>query len=148
MSMTQAIVAPTSEANLRAILRWLMREFIEQFDGQAGFHHNRDIIRRAVRDGECRSLLLGRRCIGFSVYTLCPPRATIDILEIHPGFRERGHGKFLASSIISLLISKGADSIKVECSPASSQGFWRPLGFVDSDGLSGSSRQPQLVLRV
>lgn len=140
--MSQTSVATATKAQAETVIRWLKDEHVNELDGRSGFYCNRSIIRRATRDSEMLVLLLSRAVIGFAVFN----RYGIDILEIRPSHRGRGHGRLFAEHIIRDLFASGSTQLNVNCVPHESQHFWRSLGFVDQEEKYQSRGSTRLVL--
>jgi ribosomal protein S18 acetylase RimI-like enzyme len=122
-----------SGANTRdaeQIVRWLKKEAA----AGEGFHHDRDILRRAAREQEMLCARLEDRVVGFGVFTFGLALSAIDIVEIRPRYRRLGVGTRLATEIIALLFSRSHRPIRIQCAPASSEPFWRRFGFFDDPG--------------
>ena len=128
--MTVAI-SHAGPVQAESIIRRLKHD-LDECGEHSGFYWNRDMIRRAARDGELICMRLGRRIIGFAVHGALQQlrRASIDLLEVRQAHRGLGHGRQLAEHVIAHLFDAGAESIRVTCSPRSSRGFWATLGFV------------------
>ncbi len=134
------------KSQLETVLRWLKKEHLGELEGCSGFYCNRDTIRQAFRASEMKCLMLGKKVIGFAIFNLRINPRPIDIFEIRPGYRQKGYGKIFANHIINLLLSSGAKYIVVECSPRSSEPFWRSLGFVYKGEKSHVMGNPKLHL--
>lgn len=139
------VVDPTS-AQLNTVLRWLKREHDEDLGGASGFYCNRSIIRDSFRASEMKCLVIGRIVIGFATFRLRDSYSALDILEIRPGYRQRGYGNQFAQYMINHLFSGGAPYILVECAPRSSERFWRRLGFAYKNHRVNMCENPKLEL--
>ena len=142
--MAQTSVVDATKAQAETVIRWLKDEHLNELEGLSGFYFNRSIIRSAAQYSEMKCLLLGRKIIGFAVFA----SMTINIFEIRPNARGQGFGRHFATNIINMLFDRGAPEINVECSPRSSEPFWRGLGFVEKEDMYQSwGSNPKLVLR-
>ena len=113
-----------------------------------GFWNNVDIIRDAAAQGGLHVLRIPD--VGFRwPFAYVAARTSIDILEVHPGYRRQGHGNALARHCIDLARQADVGEITVQCEPRSSVPFWRAIGFGEMDGCLGDSsgcRQMRMVL--
>jgi hypothetical protein len=141
-----SITDPT-KAQLETVIRWLKKEHLEELHGESGFYCNRSMIRESFRDSEIKCIVKARSVIGFSTFRLGGNYSAIDILEIRSAHRRNGHGRLLATHMIQMLFQAGAPYIAIQCSPSSSEPFWRSLGFIDQEAKYGSWGNPKLVLR-
>lgn len=140
-------VVASSEKYLENILDWLKKE--QNRTGE-GFYCNKDIIVDSHQEGEVHVALDNDIVVGFVVDHLYSysKGSSIDILEVHPHNRHRGIGKALALNSISRLFELGAELVNVECTPHSSEAFWRKLGFSPSHDIqSSTSGNPRLILK-
>lgn len=140
--MAQTRIATATRAQAETVIRWLKDEHANELGGYGGFYCNRSIIRRAARDSEMVVLLQGRAIIGFSVFH----RSGIEIFEIRPKYRRKGHGSHFAGHLIQDLFASGSTHLNVDCVPQESQRFWRSLGFVDQEEKDQSWGKVKLVL--
>lgn len=140
--MDKAKIVNATSAQAETVIRWLKDEHLNQLDGLSGFYCNRSIIRRAARESEMLCMTLGRIVIGFVIFG----QSRIDILEIRPSYRGLGHGRVLATHIIQMLFQNGTTDIYIECSPSTSEPFWRSLGFVNQELKYQWGGSPKLVL--
>ena len=136
-----------TRAHAESVIRWLKHEHFNDLEGASGFYCNRKIIREAAKESRMKCLRIKNSIAGFVVFTIFKKHSVIEILEIRPKFREKGLGRILAVHVVDSLFSKGAAYIKVECSPHSSEQFWRKIGFVDDETSSKSTfGNPKLIL--
>ena len=139
-------ISDASVSQAETVIRWLKNELTAEIIG-GGFYHNRSIIRKAARKSEMKCMMAGREILGFAVFTLGKVRCAIDILEIRSKYRGLGYGHMFALNVIEMLFSRGAMHIEVECSPRSSESFWRDLGFIDIEEVGSVAANPKLILR-
>ena len=145
--MPEAFVVDSQATHLRTVFRWLKREHLEDFEGMSGFYLHRSIIRKAFQESEMKCLVVGRIVVGFATIRLRESYSRIELFEIRPGYRNKGYGRQFAAYIIRFLLSKGAPYIAVECSPQTSESFWRSLGFETHEAKPHMYANPKLWLR-
>lgn len=133
MPMTEPMVVDATRAQLETVVRWLKKEHLEELNGMSGFYCNRSIIRNSFRENRMKCLTIDRVLAGFATFHFSTSYSAIDIFEIRPGYRRNGYGKKFAGHLINMLLAQGAPYIAIECSPASSERFWRGLGFRDRE---------------
>lgn len=135
----------STEQSLAETLDWLERE---QTESSEGFFCNKDTIVASHAAGELFCGLTNDHVAGFVVHNRKSAGASIDILEVHPQHRRRGFGSQLAVHAIGRLFAAGAAFVTVQCSPRSSEPFWRSLGFLPQDSYPSRAGEPvHLVLR-
>ncbi|MEF8731702.1 MAG: GNAT family N-acetyltransferase [Candidatus Accumulibacter meliphilus] len=141
-----SIIDPT-KSQLETVIRWLKKEHLNELHGSSGFYCNRSIIRKPYRHSQMKCLMTGHLIVGFAIFSLDTTYSAIDILEIRPAYRGNGYGRLFATQMINFLFSGGAPYVAVECSPITSEPFWRNLGFVDEEKKYSSWENPKLILR-
>ena len=89
-------------------------------------------LKRGWREGRSRLdvLSLDGETIGFL--------DGMNILEVRPDLRGRGHGRLLAQFMVDLARDEGLSIIEIEIAPASAEPFWRRMGFTVFPGRAGS----------
>lgn len=128
-------ISQSTGETLGELLCWLQRE---QAECGEGLFCNKDIIVESHAAGELHCAISNGQVVGFVVHTATDARASIDILEVHPRHRRRGIGTKLAVHAIKQLHASPAPFIQVQCSPRSSEPFWRLLGFSSSQASTAS----------
>jgi hypothetical protein len=122
----------------------------DEHETGGSFHHNRAIILGAYKEEQLFVLSTkppeehsqfceAEDTFGFLVGD--PPRGSIDILQVWHEYRGKGIGREAANEFGRLALTHRAIGLRVQCSPAESEGFWRSIGFRDDDVPSGYSRQ-------
>lgn len=139
--MAHTSIQIATKAQSETVIRWLKEEHVNHLCGEGGFYCNRNIIRDAVKGSEMKVLKLGRKIIGFAVFS----RRGIDIFEIRPEYRGQGHGRCFAEHLVMELFSGGSEELEVQCAPRESRHFWGKLGFVEKQKIS---EQPFKVILV
>ena len=115
-------VVRATRQDLECVLGWLEREYRE--DG-SGFWCNRGIIESAQK--ETRELWVIRRdgeAVAFQVGEFVP-----SIVSVRKEFRGRRFGTALFEASLERATAANLDAMEIECSPATSIGFWRRLSF-------------------
>ena len=120
-------LAPSRE-NYYQINNWLKTEFS---DCNEGFFANIHIIGEAFDSNEFIIVEVEEVAVAFVVYTLRDYTAKIDIISVSPRTRSEGIGKFIFQEFRKMVIEKGLVLINLECSPLSSNSYWRKFGFID-----------------
>ena len=134
----------STKQSLTEVLGWLERG---QTESGEGFFCNESTIVTSHDAGELFCGLADNRVVGFVVHNKKSVGASIDILEVHPQHRSRGFGSQLATNAIGRLFATGAAFVTVQCSPRSSEPFWRSLGFLPQDSYPSRAGEPtHLVL--
>lgn len=121
---------PTKD-QLNEIKKWLIEE--KKSTGES-FYNNWNIIKSSFNENELITISVDKQTIGFVVWSLCcfdKYSAKIDITAIKPSHRNKGFGRKIVSELILELINKNVYTVELECSPRSSEQFWRHLGFID-----------------
>ena len=126
--MSPVIIEPTEE-HLVEVLGWLK---VEEDTTGNGFYCNLSVISKCFSDGRARCLVEHGKVIAFGLYRLECDYSEIVIMEVHPKHRSRGLGVHLSKHLLALLQSLGAKSVHVQCSPVTSEPFWRKQGFIES----------------
>jgi hypothetical protein len=55
----------------------------------------------------------------------------IIIVEIAPTHRKKGLGKLFINQLLANFVDNGVCVVELQCSPETSEHFWRSLGFID-----------------
>ncbi|WP_092705319.1 GNAT family N-acetyltransferase [Rhodanobacter glycinis] len=137
-------ISASTKQLLNQVLGWLERE--QQECGE-GFFCKSKMLVQAHEAGELYCGLAGGSAVGFVMHSIVSARASIDILEVHPERRRQRIGTQLALNAIERLRSAGAETVGVQCSPRSSEPFWRSLGFLPPAVSHARAHEPvRLVL--
>ena len=126
--MNAKIVFDPTERELQEVENWLKQEYE---DTGEGFYCNWSIIKESLAQKELITISLDKHTVGFLVLGCRELRATIDILEIRTDHRNKGLGKELVDAVFEHLRADNIYAVDVQCSPSSSEPFWRKLGFRD-----------------
>lgn len=117
-------------ANFHKIISWLRQEWE---DTGSGFYSNREIIRKAYEGKRILACIRENEPIGFLTWTEYKDKSKIyidlDIIAIHQEFRGQGIGKEFYNLAEKYFIKRGVIVLKLFCSPASSESFWKAIGF-------------------
>lgn len=111
-----------------AVKKWLREE--DQESG-TGFYCNIEIIESSFRKKNFLSICESNSPVGFVVWSSYYCIATIGIMEIHPAHRNKGYARTLVTQLLSLLREKDIVAADLQCSPESSEPFWRKMNFID-----------------
>ena len=129
MVFMQALIisfAPTS-SDLDELSSWLKKE--ADTNGQ-GFYCNWNLIDAAFWKRRLGIIAKGKDVVGFVVWYQDGKYARIDITEIKPRNRRKGIGRTLINALIKRLIADGVAVVELNCQPASSEAFWKTMGFI------------------
>lgn len=116
-----------SDKQLAYVKQWLMEEYEKS---QAGFYCNWSTIEKSYRNNEYTVFELEGESIGFVVWTNNGYYAEIDIMEMHPAYRNRGLGKVFYERMEGYFRSENFIAIKLFCAPEESEPFWQRMDFV------------------
>ncbi|GAA0648444.1 hypothetical protein GCM10009424_26040 [Sphingomonas ursincola] len=111
-----------TQSDLEIILAWLAAEAAA---GNPTFHGNRNLISKGQEEGE---LFVLREAGEIVAFALGKP-GEIAIQETRPDRRGKGHGRMLAQWGIDRARMADMVVIQGECSPSTSLGFWKTMGF-------------------
>lgn len=114
-----------TDSDLDEILSWLQLEDAQRLEGC--FWCNRMEIQSSQKAGKLTVLSesAGGQPIGFCVRSGCE----VTILAIRYELRGKGHGGRFARHIIEVADEEGLPGLHCQCSPETSIGFWKGLGF-------------------
>ncbi len=118
----------TSIEKFNSIKEWLKDEYLKS---KEGFYCNIDTIEKAFYNKEFLSFEINNESIGFVVYSnfenFC---IQIDIVEIHPQYRNKGIGNIFYNEIENYFKKKKFKVIELYCSPKESEIFWLKMNFI------------------
>lgn len=125
-----------SESHLRDIEHWLQLEDNE--DAGDGFFCNWSVIVSAYKRKQLIILLKKESPIGFVVWEPFLNKVVkLDIVEIHPLYRNKGHGKRMIFNSLDYFKQKDFLVVHLECMPEKSEPIWKALGFIEFPPLQG-----------
>jgi GNAT superfamily N-acetyltransferase len=125
------LVTQPTEEHMSQLLKWLKAE--ERETGE-GFLCNWNVITATYKENKLLVVEMNSEAVALLSWWDFSPRAGIYILTVKPSLRCKGIGRYLASSFFDLLRGKGMGSVKIQCEPSSSEGFWASLGFSEEMG--------------
>lgn len=140
------IYNPT-DLHMEQIHDWLEIEFNQTGEG---FFNNWSIIEGAYSDGDLICYEYQNVIAGLIVATSTNlgPIVILDIMVIHPSYREMGLGSTMLKEFIDYLVSKDCFAVRLMCNPPSSETFWRKNHFVDFPTNYSNSRQYVQLYRI
>lgn len=116
-------VARATAEDLRAILAWLEREYIE--DGEeVGFWNNRRIIDQALEEEELWVIRDQGEAVAYQVGNYAA-----DIANVRKDRQRQGYGSALFEAALARAYADNVNVMKGECSPRTSLPFWEQHGF-------------------
>lgn len=127
-SIYQISFSPT-KMKFEEVEAWLMIEYNKK---REGFYCNWEIIKSFYEDNQLAIASKGNKAIGFITWRFIGGKTVrIEIAEVKPTFRKKGVGKFLVNEFFKFAKEKGAVVCDLQCSPETSEPFWKRLGFVE-----------------
>lgn len=124
----QVSFSPTDK-RVDEIEKWLIAE--EKKNG-GGFYYNWNNIKSSFDKKELVTISLNNKTIGFVTWRISEENiAGIEIIEVKPTHRKKGVGKKLINELLNFLKTKNIYVVDLQCSPATSELFWKSLGFVE-----------------
>jgi GNAT superfamily N-acetyltransferase len=116
------VVRATKE-DLRTILGWLEREYVE--DGsETGFWNNRNIITNALTYEELWVIRDRGEAVAYQVGDYAA-----DIANVRKDRQRQGYGTALFEAALARAYADNVNVMKGECMPRTSLPFWQKLGF-------------------
>lgn len=128
-----------TQDDLQTILAWLAAEAAA---GDQTFHGNRKLIAKGQEEGELFALREAGEIVAFA---LGKP-GEIAFQETRPDQRGKGYGRVLAQWGIDRARTADIVVIEGECSPPTSLGFWKTVGFQEMRPRYGSNPWVYLTL--
>ena len=125
MQNAKIVVDPTPR-HRRQLRKWLRDE---QTNSRSGFYCNWQIINDAFKEKQIQCVCYRNNAIAFGVFGRLDTDTELSIVEVHPKYRNRGVGKVLMHHLIRYFREHDVRYVHLECVPASSEVFWRSLGF-------------------
>jgi GNAT superfamily N-acetyltransferase len=110
-----------TKSDLNKIEKWLING--------GCFYCNWNVIKKAFHKGNLLTLNHKNIVVGFVVWCGIEPHAQISIMEIKPGYRNKGNGRVLFYQVSEFLKKEGFLPVKILCRPVTSKGFWEKMGF-------------------
>jgi GNAT superfamily N-acetyltransferase len=137
--MSDLVIRKATPRDVEDILVFLKEEYEELSTGD-GFWGNRNIIRRTQASDELEVLSQRNdlRVLAFCVWSLC--LGSMDIIEVRPGCRGRGLGRYLTQYVLDQLRSRDFIGVEIQCMPEESLLVWQKMGFqrIEKKGWRGT----------
>lgn len=131
-------ISRPTKSDLRRILAWLKKEYEEQGEG---FYCNRDIVEAGFEDHHLVCGRLGGQPVTFLVWSGGQRVVEVSIMVTRPEQRGGGIGSTLVRSAFSYLRNtKGILALHLECTPSTSEPFWRKHEFINFPSVCMSYR--------
>lgn len=112
---------------LQEIKEWLLKEDKVY---NTGFYCNWNIIEQSFHKGLLLSLDVDGKAIGFVVWSKFDKYIELDIMEIHPKYRNQGLGSLFFKEVEKFFTANKFMAIKLFCSPEESESFWQKMDFI------------------
>lgn len=122
---TYDITFRPDKPQLEELKRWM----IEENQRKEEFVHDISIITQHAAKNTLAIVILGNEAIGFVTWDIYKRRAYIAVAAIAVKHRKSGAGRFLTQTLFSDLLQKGIMALYLKCAPATSEKFWRKMGF-------------------
>jgi len=120
--------SPTNK-EVGEIEKWLIEEREKTGDG---FYCNWDNIKTSFDKNELATISINNKTVGFATWRIKTDKtARIEIAEVKPTHRKKGIGKKLTTELLTFLKDKNIFVVDLQCSPETSEPFWKSLGFVE-----------------
>ncbi len=117
--MSDLVIRKATPRDVKDILVFLKEEYEELSTGD-GFWCNRDLIRRAQANDELEVLAqrYSSRVLAFCVWS--PRHGSVDIIEVRPGCRGKGLGRYLTQYVLDHLRDRDFIGVEIQCVPEKS----------------------------
>lgn len=112
---------------LEEIKQWLIEE---NKSSNQGFFCNWNIIQNAFKEKRFCVCEVEGKAIGFISWTGYDFYVEIDIMEIHPTYRNKGIGRTFYNKVEDFFRSKDCKAIELFCAPVESENFWKKMNFI------------------
>lgn len=121
------IVTNPTKKDLNEIMGWLKEEY--ELNGE-GFYCNRNIISSEQKVGTLIVFKIDNSCVGFVVWGKTYEFVIdINIFVIHPDYRGKNFGRIFYNLVRDRFKNDSIKVFKLFCEPASSERFWKKMGF-------------------
>lgn len=94
-----------------------------------GLHHYPDNITYHAGKHTLAIITSDHEAIGFVTWDIFKRSAHIAVAVICAPYRKSGAGRVIVNAILNFLKQQGLAAVYLECAPASSEYFWRKMGF-------------------
>src|SRR5690606_24233063 len=108
------------------IKNWLIEEYEKS---NQGFYCNWNIIENAFKQNRLFTFEFEGKNIGFLCWFDLDSYVVIDIMEIHPEFRNKKLGREFYYKAEEYFQIKNYKAIKLFCAPKESEHFWKKMKF-------------------
>lgn len=113
---------------LNQIKEWLEEEYNAL---GTGFWVNWPIIKNRFSQKKLCCVISKGIVLGFCTYHIIDSIAYIEVMEVHPKYRQKGIGRYLVKSLIHYLRKLNVLIVELESNPIDSLSFWYSLDFKD-----------------
>lgn len=124
---------------LEEIKQWLIEE---NKSSKQGFFCNWNIIENSFKEKRFWIYQVEGKVIGFISWTEYDSYLGIDIMEIHPTYRNRGIGRAFYEKAEDFFRFKDFKAIELFCAPEESEKFWKRMNFIKFPNIGYS--EPEL----
>lgn len=125
--MNNLITTPTNE-DVEYVRVWLEQEFSENGEG---FYCNWNVIESSHQRKGLFLFQNQDKPIGLMSFRHYEKVVCIDIVSIHPEYRKQGLGRSFFQLCSEYFVQNGVYVAELDCSPRSSERFWKSVGFVE-----------------
>ena len=124
------LVTNPTEKHLSDLQEWLTNEEVESGES---FICNWNVIYNCYIENRLYIIESNSKAIAFLVWWEYKSTAEISILAVEPKQRKKGIGQFLVNSFFEVIKDHNVTTIKIQCKPPTSEGFWLSQGFTESE---------------
>jgi hypothetical protein len=112
-------------AQQERVKSWMASENLEN----TGLYHYPDNITYHAGKRTLAIITTDHEAIGFVTWDIFKRSGHIAVAAIAAQYRKSGAGRFMVEAVLNNLKLQGMAAIHLECAPASSENFWRKMGF-------------------
>lgn len=144
-SLVSVSYAPTPERR-NYIKNWLQ---IEADKSDDGFYHSWNLISDCMDEGKSAIILYENNPVGFTAWHEATNHIHIYYMEIKPSYRKNGIGRMLINSVFECFKNRNYFVVELQCSPESSEKFWKCCGFKEyPENSCLASRYPKKLYQI
>ncbi|MDB4918720.1 N-acetyltransferase [Mucilaginibacter sp.] len=121
------------EAQIAQINIWM----IEENKKRTGLVHDLSILSYHAEKNTFATITTANETIGFVTWDTFKRGGHISVAAVAAEHRRSGVGCYLIETLFAYLLEKGILALYLECAPATSEKFWRKLGFKKMPPIDG-----------
>ena len=139
---TYNITFQPDKAQLDQLKAWM----IEENQRKGDFHHDISIITQHGSKNTLAIIISEQVAIGFVTWDIFKRRAYIAVAAVAVKHRKSGAGRFLTEALFSNLLQQGIMALYLKCASATSERFWRKMGFQKMPAIQSYTNGESTVL--